>query len=170
MDKSKSLKKAVIALLIFGLIAVVCWALFFVIFSLNSNLFQDHFAQLLAMFVPVGLDATHYLPLSISVLATTGLLLVLLVLMLVFSIIKRRALMVLPYVMVLVSGFALIEIIANFANYTVANSTTPTGYLYFITNNEVTMSNRIMAFAVIGCAALAFILALVAYVLAFVHT
>ena len=169
MDKQKSLKKAVVALLIFGLIAVVCWALFFVIFGLNSNLFQDHFAQLFRLFNPMGLDATHYLPLSISVLSIAGLLLVFLVLMLVFSIVKRRALMVLPYVLLLVAGFAVMEIVANFASYTMANATTPTGYVHFILSNEVQMSDKIMAFAVIGCAGLALILALVAYILALVH-
>ena len=169
MDKSKSLKKAVVALLIFGLIAVVCWALFFVIFGLNSNIFQDHFAQLLALFNPVGLDMAHYLPLSISLLSVAGILLILLVLMLVFSIIKRRALMVLPYLLTLVAGFAIMEIVANFANYTMANSSTPTGYLYFITNNAVQMSDKIMAFAVIGCAGIAFILGLLAYIFAMIH-
>ena len=163
MDKQKSLKKAVVALLIFGLIAVVCWALFFVIFGLNSNLFQDHFAQLLRLFNPMGLDMAHYLPLSISVLSIAGLLVVFLVLMLVFSIVKRRALMVLPFFLLLVSGFAAMEIVANFTWH----SGDDTGYLTYITGAD--MAQKIMVFAIIGCAGLAVILALVAYILALVH-
>ena len=68
MDKSKSMKKAIIALLIFGLIAVVCWAAFFVIFALNEKLLVIHLAQVLAMFMPWKLDMAHYLPNSIAVL------------------------------------------------------------------------------------------------------
>lgn len=168
MEKSKSKKKAVIALSIFALIALVCWALFFVIFALGKNVLSAHFAQLVRLFLPVGLDMSHYLPLSIGVLVVAVLLVAALVLMLVFSISKRRGIIVLPFILLLVSGFALMEIVANFASYTVANTTDPTGYVYFMLDNSVTMADKIMVFAVIGCALIAVALSLLAFIFALV--
>ena len=170
MDKSKSMKKAVIALLIFGLIAIVCWAVFFVVFALNGNLFAAHLAQVLAMFMPWQLDMAHYLPNSIGVLSIVVLLVVALVLMLVFSIKKRRAIMVLPFILLLVAGFAVAEFAANFANYTLGNTSTPTGYVYYLLSTEPQMSNKIMAVAVMGLSFIAIVLALLAYIFAMIHT
>ena len=169
MDKSKSMKKAIVALLIFGLIALVCWAVFFVIFALNDKLLGVHMAQVLAMFMPWQLTLDHYLPLSIAVLSIVGLLLVAFVLMLVFSITKRRAIIVLPFLLLLVSGFAVVEVAANFANYTLTETSTPTGYVYYLLSNEPQMSSKIMAIAVIACALLAVVIALIAYIFAIVH-
>ena len=173
MDKSKSMKKAIIALLIFGLIAVVCWAVFFVIFALNEKLLVIHLAQVLAMFMPWKLDMAHYLPNSIAVLSVVLLLVVALVLMLVFSISKRRGIIVLPFLLLLVSGLAVAEIAANFANYTLQNDSLATGYIHYLlgpVSETLTMSAKIMAVAVIACALIAMVIALVAYVLAIVHS
>ena len=172
MDKSKSMKKAIIALLIFGLIAVVCWAVFFVIFALNEKLLVIHLAQVLAMFMPWKLDMAHYLPNSIAVLGVVLLLVVALVLMLVFSISKRRGIIVLPFLLLLVSGLAVAEIAANFANYTLQNDSLATGYIHYLlgpVSETLTMSAKIMAVAVIACALIAMVIALVAYVLAIIH-
>ena len=172
MDKSKSMKKAIIALLIFGLIAVVCWAVFFVIFALNEKLLVIHLAQVLAMFMPWKLDMAHYLPNSIAVLGIVLLLVVALVLMLVFSISKRRGIIVLPFLLLLVSGVAVAEIAANFANYTLQNDSLATGYIYYLlspVSETLTMSAKIMAVAVIACALIAIVIALVAYILAVIH-
>ena len=172
MDKSKSMKKAIIALLIFGLIAVVCWAVFFVIFALNEKLLVIHLAQVLAMFMPWKLDMAHYLPNSIAVLGIVLLLVVALVLMLVFSISKRRGIIVLPFLLLLVSGLAVAEIAANFANFTLQNDSLATGYIHYLlgpVSEDLTMSAKIMAVAVIACALIAMVIALVAYVLAIIH-
>ena len=172
MDKSKSMKKGVIALLIFGLIAVICWAVFFVIFALNEKLLPIHLAQLLAMFMPWTLDMAHYLPNSIAVLGVVLLLVVALVLMLVFSISKRRGIIVLPFLLLLVSGVAVAEIAANFANYTLIETSRQTGYIYYLlgpVSETLTMSAKIMAVAVIACALITMVIALVAYVLAIIH-
>ena len=172
MDKSKSMKKAIIALLIFGLIAVVCWAVFFVIFALNEKLLVIHLAQVLAMFMPWKLDMAHYLPNSIAVLGIVLILVVALILMLVFSISKRRGIIVLPFLLLLVSGLAVAEIAANFANYTLQNDSLATGYIHYLlgpVSETLTMSAKIMAVAVIACALIAMVIALVAYVLAIVH-
>ena len=172
MDKSKSMKKAIIALLIFGLIAVVCWAVFFVIFALNEKLLVIHLAQVLAMFMPWKLDMAHYLPNSIAVLGIVLILVVALILMLVFSISKRRGIIVLPFLLLLVSGLAVAEIAANFANYTLQNDSLATGYIHYLlgpVSETLTMSAKIMAVAVIACALIAMVIALVAYILAIIH-
>lgn len=168
MDKSKSMKKAVVALLIFGLIAIICWGVFFVIFALNDKLLATHLAQLLAMFMPWQLK--HYLANSIAVLTLVVFLLAALVLMLVFSIKKRRAIMVLPFLLFLVSTFAVAEIAANFATYTAANDTAKTGYVYYLLSSELSMASKIMAIAVIASAFISIVLALVAYIFAMIHT
>lgn len=172
MDKSKSMKKTVAALLIFGLIAIACWAVFFVVFALNGKLFATHLAQLLTMFMPWKLDMAHYLPNSIGVLSIVLLLVVAFVLMLVFSIKKRRAIMVLPYILLLVAGFAVAEFAANFANYTLGNTSTPTGYIYYFLSKDpdIQMSSKIMAVAVMGLSFIAVVLALLAYIFAMIHT
>ena len=171
MDKSKSMKKAVIALLIFGLIAVICWGVFFVVFALNDKLLAFHMANVFDMFMPWTLDMSSCLPNSIASLVLVVLLLAALVLLLVFSIKKRRAIMVLPFLLLLVSMFAVIEIIANFATFgNHYDGTTPVGYVYYLLSNEPKMSSKIMAIAVIACALIAVVIALVAYILALVHT
>ena len=172
MDKSKSMKKGVIALLIFGLIAVICWAVFFVIFALNEKLLPIHLAQLLAMFMPWLLSMDMYLPNSIAVLSIVLLLVVAFVLMLVFSISKRRGIIILPFFLLLVSGAAVAEIAANFANYTLTETSTETGYVYYLlapVSESLTMSAKIMAVAVIACAFIAVVIALVAFILSIVH-
>ena len=163
MDKSKSMKKAVVALLIFGLIAVVCWGVFFVIFALNDKLLGSHMAQLLTMFMPWTLQ--YYLVNSIVVLTLVALLLIALVLLLVFSIKKRRAIMVLPFCLLLVSGFAVAEVVANFYGPTSAG-----GYVTYLVDTSLAMSSKIMAIAVLVTAAISFVLALIAYIFAMIHT
>ena len=176
MDKSKSLKKSVYALLIFGLIAFVCWAVFFIVFSTTlSGLLKAHFAQALGMFNFGNLSLEYYLPLSISCMAVILLVLVAFVLMLVFSIKKRRSILVLPFLLFLASSVAVIEFIANFARYTFQNTSDPTGYLHFLFDKAdpaagFTVSTKITVFALAACGIIAFILAILAFVFALVHT
>lgn len=162
MEKSKSLKKTVVALLIFGVIAFVCWALFFVIFTVGS-LFGVHLANLIRMFNPTGLSTDMYLPNSIGVLVIAVLLFAALILMLIFSLKKRRAIIVLPYLLLLASGFAVLELVANYPKYTIDN-TSGTGYLYFIASGSV--SQKMMAIVIMVCAIIAVVLALLAYIFA----
>ena len=174
MDKSKSLKKSVYALEIFGLIAFVAWAVFFIVFATSGNLLKAHFAQVLGMFNFGNLSLEYYLPLSISVMVVLVLLLAALIVMLVISIKKRRAIIVLPFLLFMVSCVAVIEFIANFARYTFQNTSDPTGYLHFLFDKTdaaagFTISTKITCFALAACGALAFILALIAFVLAIVH-
>ena len=174
MEKSKSLKKTVFALLIFALIAFVVWAAFFIVFGLSKTdggtlIIKDHFAQFIAMFNPTQLSGQYYLPLSIAVLSISGLAFIFLVLTLIFSIAKRRGIIVLPYILFLLSSAAAAEVVANYSTYTLANNSIPTGYLYFTTVNGVDMSAKIIAFAIIGAAGLALLLSLITWIFAVVH-
>ena len=174
MEKSKSMKKTIIALLIFGLIAVVCWAVFFVVFGVTSKLLGPHLQQALAMFTPWKLSDAYYLRNSIFVMVILAALVVLLIVLLVLSIKKKRAIMVLPYCLLVVASFGLIEFIASLAYFSLANGSEPTGYLYFILGREgfekPAPSSTIMVAAIIACAVIGTIIALVAYVYALVHT
>lgn len=173
MDKSKSMKKAVIALLIFGLIAIVCWAVFFVVFNLQEKSLAPHFAQLMTMFMPWKkfAEGKHVIN-SVTVISVAFLLLVTLVLMLIFSIKKRRAIMVLPYILFVVAGFAVAELVGNLTYFSM--ETNKTGYATYLmfSNGEGApqMSSRIMAIAILVLAFVSFVISLLAYIFAMVHT
>ena len=173
MDKSKSLKKSIIALSIFSLIAVVCWAVFFVVFGLTSKLLMPHIQQAFAMFTPWKLSDAYYLRNSIFVLVICGVVAVLLILLLVFCIKNKRAILVLPFCLLVVACLGVIEFVASLANYSLANTTEPTGYLYFlygVGENKPAISSTIMVVAIAACAIIGAVIALIAYVLALVHT
>ncbi len=172
MDKSKSMKKAVIALLIFGLIAVVCWAVFFVVFALQEKLLALHFAQLMTMFMPwVKLAEGKHVVNSFAVLGVVVLLLAAFVLMLIFSIKKRRGIIVLPFLLLLVSSFAVVEFIGNLTFLSMESQ--ELGYSTFLlfkpVGGALHLSSSIMAIAILACAAIAFIISLLAYIFATIH-
>jgi len=163
MDKSKNLKKGIVALLIFALIALLVWATFFIVFGVTKDLqpfFQAHFAQILQLF---AFDK-NYLINAIGMYACLGLAGIFLILGIIFSIVKRRGIIVLPMIMVLLSAAAGAE---AFANFTSLSAGVANGYYTLI--KQGTMAAKIMAFALIGCAALAGVLSLIAYILALVH-
>ena len=167
MDKSKSMKKAITALLIFGLIAIICWAVFFVILGLQEKLLASHLAQLMTMFMPWQkiAEGKHVVN-SISVVAIAAILLAAFVLMLVFSISKRRGIIVLPFLLLLVSGFAIAEVVGNLTFYSMeTNLTGYSTYLLFKASSAVC----IMGVATVACAAIAVIIALIAFVFAIIH-
>ena len=169
MDKSKSLKKAVIAFLIFALIVFVAWAALFVVLGLgikDFNFFQVHLQQVLAMFTPGAF--AYYLPLVISVYALCGLAAIFLILTIVLSAVKRRGIMVLPFILYLLISALGVELMANFARYTVADTSTATGYVAFIQSDSLVTT--IVTIALTACAGLAFVLGLVTFILSMVHT
>ena len=169
MKRSKPLKLAIAAVLIFTAIVFVTWAVFFLVFTIGDHIFTRHFVQTLKMFNPFVLNLEFYLPLSITVLFLTAFIFVRFLLMLVFSIIKRRGIMVLPYFMVLFTGMGLMELVANFTKYTLVDSKNPVGYLYYIAD-KVDISKKIMAIAIMVCIIIAFILANIAFIMSLVHT
>ena len=172
MDKKKSLKSGVVAVVIFALIAFIAWLVFFIVFTLGEKpaIIGDHLMQFINLMLPYKLTMKTYLPLSISNLVIIFYIFVAFLLMLIFCIVKRRGLMILPFFMVLFTGFALMELIANFARYTLLNTTTPTGYFYFIAGSGVSVSKRVMAIVIMACAIGSFVLANLAFFLALGHT
>ena len=69
MDKKKSLKSSVVAVLIFSLIAFIAWLVFFIVFTIGEapRIIDDHLIQLLNLFLPFNFTMKTYLPLSISI-------------------------------------------------------------------------------------------------------
>ena len=169
MDKSKSLKKAVIAVLIFAIICFAAWAALFFVLALgvkDFNFLQVHMSEVIAMFSPAAFQ--YYLPLVISVYVLCGLALVFLILTIVLSAAKKRAIMVLPLIVYLLVSFAGVELMANFARYTVFDTFNETGYVAFIQSQSITIT--IITIALTAVAGLAFVLGLVAMILSMVHT
>ena len=173
MDKKKSLKSGVIAVLIFALIAFIAWAVFFVVFTLDEKppIIAAHLIQLLNLFIPIGLSMQYYLPLSISNLVIAGYVLILFVLMLVFSIVKRRGLIILPYIMVIFTGFALMELVANLCRCSLAQPGVNTGYLWFLKgpSAEINVSKRVMVMVLMVTAIGGFVLANLAFYMGLGH-
>ena len=162
MDKSKNLKKGIVALLIFALIAFLVWAAFFIIFGVTKELqpfFQAHFAQMLSLLTFQG-----YLLNAIGMYACLGLAVLFLILGIILSIVKRRGIIILPMIMVLLCGVAGAEAFANFTGLSAGQAN---GYVTLI--QQGTMAAKIMTFALVGCVGLAGVLSLIAYILALVH-
>ncbi len=171
MDKKKSLKSGVVALIIFALIAFLAWVAFFVVFTVGEKppIIGEHLIQLLNMFIPYQLSLKKYLPLSITIILLAFYLLIVFALMLIFSIVKRRGLMVLPFFMVIFTDISLMELIANLCRYSLKNPSRATGYLYFIAGSGVDVSKRVMAIVIMVCAILGFILAFLAFLMSLIH-
>ena len=169
MNKSKSLKSAVVALLIFALIAFAAWVAFFIIFLLQQKLLGVHVMQTLNMFLIFNLNLEFYLVNSIAIYVLIVYFFIAFVLTLLFCILKRRGLMILPFFMVIFTGIALMELIANFTKYSLITGNDPSGYLYFMTVKEVPLSGKIMSFVIVGCAIIGFALANLAFLLSLIH-
>ena len=167
MAKQKSLRNAVIAVLVFAFVALVAWAVLYAIFVLgikDLNLFQVHFTQILAMFyLPSG-----YLANFIGTFVLLGVAGVAFLVTIIMSCVQKRGIMILPFLVFLVAIAASVEIVANLANYTVNNATTPTGYIFFLKHED--MSIKLMAIAILGTAGLGLLLAFIAFLLSIVHT
>ena len=169
MNKSKSLKSAVVALLIFALIAFAAWVAFFIIFLLQQQILGDHVMQTLNMFLIFKLNLEFYLVNSIAIYVLIVYIFIVFVLTLLFCILKRRGLMILPYFMVLFTGIALMELIANFTKYSLTKPEEGCGYLYFMTVKGVSLSSKIMSIVIVGCAIIGFVLANLAFLLSLIH-
>lgn len=168
MNKSKPLKSAVVALIIFTVVAFTAWVVFFVVFGFKENIFADHVIQTLHMFLLPERITGKYLGLSITVLVIVLYIFIRFVLMLLFSIIKRRGLMVIPYFLVLLTSISLIEFVANLCKSNVRNAGL-TGYLYYLTD-KVSMSSKVMAICILACVVICFLLSYITFILSLVHT
>lgn len=168
MNKSKPLKSAVVALIIFTVVAFIAWVVFFVVFGFKENIFADHVIQTLHMFLLPERITGKYLGLSIAVFVIVFYIFIRFVLMLLFSIIKRRGLMVIPYFLVLLTSISLIEFVANFCRSNVGN-TGLTGYLYYLTD-KVSMSSKVMVICILVCVVICFLLSYITFILSLVHT
>ena len=165
MDRSKSLKKAAIAVMIFGLVFFVAWAILFVILGLgikDFNFFQYHLSQVLAMFY----FKPEALVLSIVVVALCGVAALILILTIIMSCVKRRGFAIFPMFFFIFTIAAAVEAVANIMPANIVDGST-TGYLLLIGSGN--LSAMIMGIAVLACAGLAFVLAFVTWLLAVIH-
>ena len=154
MDKSKSLKKAYISILIFGIVAFVAWAVLFVVFGLGIGVdfFKGH---LQAVFEVFKFDMSNLVT-FIVVMSLLGILAIFLILTIILSAVKRRGLMVLPFILLMFITAGGIEFACNFRDY-----------------GNLTIGNTariVMAIAILVSIGLAYILMFIAYIFAMVHT
>ena len=165
MDRSKSLKKGAIAVLIFGLVFFVAWAVLFVILGLgikDFNFFMTHLMQVLASFY---FNADH-LPLSIGVVAICGVAAIILILTIIMSIVKRRGFAIFPMFFFIFAAAAGVEAVANLMRYNNIDAS-PTGYLILMTAGNLSLT--IMTVATLACAGVALLLAFIAWLLSLIH-
>ena len=171
MVKGKSLKLTTVALMIFTVLAFAAWAVFFVIFAIKEGILPGHLAQMgLLLLPPYAVAAGVNVIYSISSLALLALTIIFFLLMLIFSIFKRRGLMILPYFLICFATFALVEFINNMPATNIIDGST-TGYLsYLAISDAAFISQKIMAIGTMVCAILTYALAFLTYLLAMIHT
>ena len=173
MDKSKSLKKALISVLIFGVVALLAWGALFVVLGLGVQsktggempFFKLHFSQLFA--VLSFQNNKYYLASAFSILGVLVLAGIFLILLIVLSAVKRRAIMVVPYIVFFIATFGMWEFFANAGRFTVVDPSVASGYLAFIKSSS--LSKTILTIALVACLFVAYVLAFIAFILSMVH-
>ena len=167
MKKSNLLKKTVIALIIFTVLAFVSWAALFTVVCVSTKAFNfpvNHFTQLFTIFgFPAG-----YTALSISTYVMIGLAFVSLVLTLTLSVVKRRGIMVFPMFMVLFTTFAMAELVANLTKTSIPSGGLDlTGYLAML--KDKSLSTVVITVCIFITAILSYSLAWITFVFALIH-
>ena len=167
MVKGKSLKLTTVALMIFTVLAFAAWAVFFIIFGIKEGIIAAHMVQMGLMFLPFMLPA-EYAGLSVVSLILVALTLIFFLLMLIFSIIKRRGLMILPYFLICFGTFALVSFLANLPANAAIDPYPAIGYKAYFAAGDI--SQKIMAIGAMVCAILTYALAFLTFILALIHT
>ena len=174
MDKMKSLRKSVIALGIFALLAFAVWAAVFVTLSIlpvanvpGFMLFHiNQTVDMLALPFISGFNPTaRYFGLSMAVIAMVVLCVLFLFFTVLFSALKRRAVMIFPMIVFFLCAVASAEVTANLTTFSVANQTEALGYLALLRLGSANVIATIMAVVAIVFGYLAGILALLAIIL-----
>ena len=169
MKKSLALKKAVVALLIFGLLAFFCWAVMYAVMVFGTgdfNFIRVHAEQVIAV---LGFTvAPLYLPLSITNYVIIALNALLFCIMLSLCIIFRRYLLVFASLILHLVSIPFIEMISNLTRYSAYETTQQFGYIGYIESKS--MSKTILVVCFIVVVFLALLVALSGYLVAFIYT
>ena len=170
----KSLRKSVIALGIFALLAFAVWAGVIATFTIlpNANVpgfLQFHLNQTVDMLALPFLGgfgpATKYFGLALGVIAITGLIVLFLFFTVLFSALKKRGVMIFPMIVFALSAVASAEVTANLSTYSVADQTNALGYLALLRLGSSNIIATVMAVLAIVFGYLAGVLALLAIIL-----
>lgn len=169
MKKYKSLRNAIIALLIFGVLALVCYGAVFTVLAVatkDTPFFTNHMVELIYI---LGFQGQCYLLLSINSYLLLTLLCIMFALMLSFSIIKGKGTMVLPWFLSAIAITGFVEIVANLSRYTVFDTSESgkTGYVALFESES--LATKIMALALLVLAIISVLVALTSYIVAFVY-
>ena len=167
MKKSLALKKAVVALLIFGLLAFFCWAVMYTVLVFTTgdfNFLRIHFEQVIAVF---GFHH-YYIPLAITNYIFIGIDVLLFCIMLSLCIIFRRYLLVFPTLLLGFVTVPFIEMNSNFTRYTAFEVSEKFGYIGFIESGH--MSKVVLTVCFVVIVILALLVAFAAYFTALVYT
>lgn len=170
MEKYKSLRNAVIALLIYGLLAYVCYGAIFIVLSVaeGGTFFLNHMKEIAYV---MSFQKDYYILLGINCFALLAILVVEFVLMITVSVLKGKATTVLPFVLSVFSTLSLVEVVANLSRYTAfdVSETGKTGYVALFENMSK-LPTAIMAIAVLVMTIISVIISLTAFLLAFIYT
>ncbi len=173
MEKFKSLRNAVIALLIFGLLAYICYGAIFVVLAVQegsqAGLFLlNHVKEIIYV---LGFQAQCYLALAINSYLLLLLLLIMFALMLTFSIIKGKGTMVLPWIMSAFSIISFVEVITNLSRYTIFDTSAETGKTGYVALFESeSLATKIMALALLVMIIIATLVSVTSFFVAFIYT
>ena len=174
MEKYKSLRNAVIALLIFGLLAFVCYGAIFTVLAVFETTSGSKFLynHLLEIFYIFGFQSPYYLLLSINCYFIIFIIIVEFTLMLGISVVKGKATTVLPFILSVFSLTALIEIVANLSRYTAFDDSPAgkTGYVALFESFPTSTALAVMSLSLLLMAIIAVLVSFAVYVTAFVYT
>ena len=169
MKKSLAFKKAVVALLIFGLLAFFCWAVMYAVLVFGTgdfNFIRVHSEQVIAV---LGFSvAPLYLPLSITNYVFIGINALCFCLMLSLCIICRRYILIFSSFLLHLITIPFIEMISNLTRYSAYETSQQFGYIGYIESKS--MSKTILVVCFIVVVFLAMIIALSTFLTAFIYT
>ena len=170
MKKYKSLRNAIIALLIFGLLAFVCYGAVFAVLAIatrDTPFFTNHMVEIIYI---LGFQKQCYLLLSINSYLLILTVIILFVVMLTVSILKSKASTVLPWFLLAASYAGFVEIVANLSRYTAfdVSETGKTGYVALLESES--LATKIMVLALIVLSVIAVLVSSAAFLTAFIYT
>lgn len=173
MKKSDSMRKAISALLVFGLLAFFCWAVMFTVLCVTNpipggeHFFIYHGKQVLAL-LAFQKPNYYFLP-SFFIWTTIVLVSFLLVLTFAFVIFRQKFMAIPAFLVLQASSIALIELVANFTRYSALNVEKAYGYLALFEDKEH-LSIKLLVVCLMIAVIVGVIVSFVGYVVAFVYT
>lgn len=171
MKRSKSIKGTAIGFEIFAFVVFAAWVALFIFIGVGLGALKDFaIVHLTRLWDTILFKNSAYLINTIGVYVALGVALLLLLVTIIVSIIKKRGLALLPTLAVLLGAFAVSEFLASLhGSLAGAEFTNTFGYAWLIKASAGDIKTLVIVYALLGTAALSVLLALLSWLFAFIH-